>query len=81
MFPKDKDVQITCFWDKYIEKSKYYSNKPDVVRCYVKHAKLYIKAHSAQLKTHAARDVDKHLQGKGRNTSLKGWQFVILLHL
>ena len=66
MFPKDKDAQISRFWDKYIEKAKCYGIKNDIVRWHVKHAELYIKSHKTPLKSHTAKDVDKYLQDKGR---------------
>jgi hypothetical protein len=71
MFPKDKDAQISRFWEKYIEKSKRYGIKQSAVRWHVKHAEQYIKAHKTQLKAHVALDLDKYLQDKGRNTQLK----------
>ena len=75
MFPKDKDAQISRFWEKYIEKSKRYGIKQNIIRWYVKHAELYIRAHKLRLKQHTALDLDKYLQDKGRNTKLKDWQF------
>jgi integron integrase len=75
MFLKDKDVQISRFWDKYIEKSKRYGIKQDFVRWHVKHAEFYIKSKPAPLKTHTPQDLDKYLQDKGRNPKLKDWQF------
>jgi hypothetical protein len=75
MFPKDKDAQISRFWEKYIEKLKRYGIKQDLIRWHVKHAELYIKAHKTRLKEHTALDLDKYLQVKGRNTGLKDWQF------
>ena len=75
MFPKDKDAQISRFWENYIEKSRRYNIKQDLVRWHDKHTEQYIKAHKTQLKTHTALDIDKYLQDKGRNTALKDWQF------
>ncbi len=75
MFPKDKDAQISRFWEKYIEKSIRYGIKQDLIRWHVKHAELYIKAHKTRLKEHTALDLDKYLQDKGRNTHLKDWQY------
>ena len=75
MLSKDKDVQVSRFWEKFIEKSKRYNIKPDVVRWYVKHAESYIRSHDTRLSTHTARDIDKYLQKKGRNTHIKDWQF------
>lgn len=75
MFAKDKDAQISRFWEKYIEKSRRYGIKQDLIRWHVKHAEHYIKAHKTQHKTHTALDLDKYLQDKGRNTGLKDWQF------
>lgn len=75
MFPKDKDAQISRFWEKYIEKSTRYGIKQDLIRWHVKHAELYIKAHKTRLKEHTALDLDKYLQDKGRNRHLKDWQY------
>ncbi len=75
MFPKDKDAQISRFWEKYIEKSIRYGIKQDLIRWHVKHAEQYIKAHKTRLKAHTVLDLDKYLQGKGRNTHLKDWQY------
>ncbi len=75
MFPKDKDAQISRFWEKYIEKSRCYGIKQDLIRWHVKHAEQYIKAHKTRLKEHTALDLDKYLQGKGRNAGLKDWQY------
>ena len=71
MFPKDKDAQISRFWEKYIKKSKRYGIKKKTVRWHVRHAEQYIKTHKTQRKTHTALDLDKYLQDKGRNTGLK----------
>lgn len=75
MLHKDRDARVSRFWEKFIEKSKHYNIKPDVVRWYVKHAEQYIKAHNSRLNSHGKRDVDKYLKEKGRNTRLKDWQF------
>ena len=75
MLPKDKDAQISRFWEKFIVKSERYNIKQKSVRWYVKHAEQYIKAHDSRLSTHVALDIDKYLQEKGRNTNLKDWQF------
>lgn len=75
MFAKDKDAQISRFWEKFIEKSKSYDIKQDHVRWYVKHAEQYIRAHDSRLSEHSAVDIDKYLQEKGRNIRLKDWQF------
>ena len=75
MLHKNKDAQVSRFWEKFIEKSKRYNIKPDVVRWHVKHAEQYIRAHESRLNSHVAQDVDKYLSEKGRNTRLKDWQF------
>ena len=75
MFPKDKDAQISRFWEKYIEKSIGYNISQKSVRWYVKHAEQYINAHDSPLRTHTALDIDNYLQNKGRNSRLKDWQF------
>ena len=75
MFAKDKDAQISRFWDKYVEKSKRYGIKQDFIRWHVRHAELYIKSHNTPLKSHTSLDVDKYLQTKGRDPGLKDWQY------
>lgn len=75
MFLKDKDARVSRFWEKYIEKTKRYRIKPDVVRWYVKHAELYIKSHESRLNSHTVLDVDKYINEKGRNIRIKDWQF------
>jgi len=75
MLPKDKDAQISRFWDLYVEKSKRYGIKQDFIRWHVRHAELYIKSHSTQLKSHTALDVEQYLQAKGRSARLKDWQY------
>ncbi len=75
MLSKDKDVQISRFWEKFIKKSIHYNIKPDVVRWHVKHAESYIRSHDSRLNTHTALDIDKYLQEKGRNIRIKDWQF------
>ena len=75
MLPKDKDAQISRFWDKYVEKSKCYGIKQDFIRWHVRHAESYIKSHSTPLKSHTALDVERYFQVKGRNARLKDWQY------
>ncbi len=75
MLSINKGAQISRFWDKYIEKSKHYGIKQDLIRWHVIHAELYIKSHKRPLKTHTTLDLDKYLQDKGRNPRLKDWQF------
>ena len=75
MLLKDKNAQVSRFWEKFIEKSKRYNLKPDTVRWYVKHAESYIKAHETRLSTHTKQDIDKYLQSKGRSIHIKDWQF------
>ena len=75
MLPEDKDAKISRFWEKFVTKSKLYNIRPDVARWYVKHAELYIKSHQKRLNTHTAKDIDRYLQEKGRNTRINDWQF------
>ncbi|HHJ35079.1 MAG TPA: integron integrase [Gammaproteobacteria bacterium] len=75
MLDQNRDKKVSRFWEKYIDKTKCYGVKPDVVRWYVKHAERYIKAHDSRLSIHTVQDIDKYLQEKGRNTRLKDWQF------
>ncbi len=75
MFPTDKDAQISRFWGKYIEKSIRYGVKQDAVQVYVGHAEEYIKVHHARLRSHTVLDLEKYLQGIGRNTALNEQQF------
>jgi len=75
MLSKDKDAQISLFWERYIEKARHNGIKQDFIRWHVRHAELYIKSHNALLKTHTALDVDNYLQTKGRNVRLKDWQY------
>jgi integron integrase len=64
------------FWDNFIEKSKNYHLKSSTVRWHVIYAESYIKAHpNRKLATHTAQDVENYLAEKGRNSSLKDWQF------
>ena len=75
MFSKDKDAQISRFWDKYVEKSKRYGIKHDFIRWHVRHVELYIKSHNTPLKSHTSLDVEQYLQAKGRSANLKDWQY------
>jgi len=45
---------ISRFREKYIEKSKRYNIPDHLIKCYVRHAELYIKAHSLRLNEHIA---------------------------
>lgn len=70
------DISVSRFWDNYIEKTKAYRLKPSTIRWHVKHAEVYIKAHSGRrLAEHTARDVETYLQEKGRTNRLADWQF------
>ena len=73
MLLKDKDAQISRFWDKYIDKAKCYGIKQDFIRWHVRHAELYIKSHDTPLRSHTPVDLDKYLQAKGRSPGLKDW--------
>lgn len=75
MSPKDKDVRVARFWEKYTDKTIAYGVKRDNVRWYVRHVEFYIKAHNAPLKTHKPENLDEYFQAKGRNIWLKDWQF------
>lgn len=58
---------ISRFWDIYINKTKTYNIKPDVVRWYVRHAECYIKFNSgSKLKSDVPEYVEKFLIDKGR---------------
>ena len=81
MLSKDKDAQISRFWDKYVEKSKRCGIKQDFIRWHVRHAELYIKSHNTPLKSHTSIDVDKYLQAKSRSAKLKDWvRFTCPMH-
>jgi len=67
----DIDVKISRFWGKYVSKSKSYNIPANSVRCYVRHAEMYIKSHSTRLSEHSAETVDEYFQAKGRNIHLK----------
>jgi hypothetical protein len=59
-----------------LEKLNSYGVKPVVLRWHVQHAEHDIKAFpDRRLGTHTAQDMEQYLQDKGRNASLKGWQF------
>jgi integron integrase len=70
------DQIITRFWDNYLEKLNTYGVKSAVLRCHVQHAEQYIKAFpDRRLATHTAQNIEQYLQDKGRNATLKDWQF------
>jgi len=73
---KDVDTQISLFWDKYIIKSKRYNVSEKLVRWYVRHAEMYIKAHSLRLREHTEKTVEKYLEEKGRSIYLKDYQYI-----
>lgn len=70
------DKSVARFWDKYIEKSKAYSHKDVVLRWYVKHAEVYIKAYDGlRLAAHTGANLRSYLEEIGRKESLKDWQY------
>jgi len=75
----DVDTQVSRFWDKYIIKSKNYNIPDHLIRWHVRHAELYIKAHTARLKDHNETTVDEYLQAKGRNIHLKNYQYLQMI--
>ena len=65
------DQSVSRFWDKYINKTRAYGVKSAPARWHVRHAELYIKAHSEKrLVQHTQQDVEHYLREKGRNP---GW--------
>jgi len=70
------DTGISRFWDNYINKTKAYGVRSEVVKWYVRHVEQYIKAHPHyRLVNHCANDLDHYLDKKGRNPRLEYWQF------
>lgn len=70
------DQSVSRFWDNFVAKSTRYNVKPAVVRWYVRHAEQYINDHSnIKLAQHNALTVETYLKNKGRNPTLKDWQF------
>ncbi len=69
------NAKVSRFWEKYILKSKAYNIPEHLIRWHVRHAELYIKAHSLRLKLHSAKTVDEYCQAKGRNIHLKDYQY------
>lgn len=70
------DDSVARFWDKYISKTVSYSIPEATSRWYVRHAEVFIKAHSGRrLSSLAASDITNYLKEKGRNSNLADWQF------
>lgn len=70
------DIQFARFWDNYIEKTKRYNVKDNVVRWYVRRAEHYIKAQRpSRLADHTREQVDAYLRDIPRTQRLQGWQF------
>ena len=70
------DQAVSRFWDNFISKLTSYGVKPGVLRWHVLHVEQYIKAHShIKLAQHNALTVEIYLKNKGRNTTLRDWQF------
>jgi len=75
----DVDTKVSRLWDKYIIKSKNYNIPDHLIRWYVRHTELYIKAHTARLIDHNETTVDEYLQAKGRNIYLKNYQYLQMI--
>ncbi len=70
------DDAASRFWDKYILKTTSYNVPESARRWYVRHAEMFIKAHSGRrLSTLTADDIEHYLKKKGRSDKLTGWQF------
>lgn len=68
------------FWDRYIEITKRYESKPQIVRWYVIRCEEYIKANSGtKLRLHNGDIVEKYINDKSRNERLLDWQFVQII--
>ncbi len=75
MESSDLNAKVSRFWGKYILISKAYNIPEHLIRWHVRHAELYIKAHSLRLKLHSAKTLDEYCQAKGRNIYLKDYQY------
>ncbi len=75
MSAMDKDAQISRFWDKFTDKTIAYGVKEKNIRWYVGHVERYIKSQTMRLASHTPQTIDKYLEEKGRNTTLKDWMF------
>jgi len=70
------DDAASRFWDKYILKTAAYNVPERARRWYVRHAEVFIKAHSERrLSTLTADDIEHYLKEKGRSEKLTDWQF------
>ncbi len=70
------DDAASRFWDKYILKTASYNVPERARRWYVRHAEVFIKAHSGRrLATLTADDMERYLKEKGRSEKLTDWQF------
>ncbi|MFV1983795.1 MAG: integron integrase, partial [Thiohalomonadales bacterium] len=71
-----EDVSVSRFWDNYINKTITYGIRTDIVKYYVRHVELYIKAHPHyRLVNHSDKDLDSYLNLKSRNPQLDDWKF------
>ena len=70
------DDAASHFWDKYILKTAAYNVPERARRWYVRHAEVFIKAHSERrLSTLTADDIEHYVKEKGRSEKLTDWQF------
>ena len=70
------DDAASRFWDKYILKTISYNVPEGARRWYVRHAEVFIKAHSGRrLSTLTADDTERYLKEKGRSKKLTDWQY------
>lgn len=71
------DDGTTRFWDRYIKYVQKQGVKGTACRWYVKRVEQYLHAYPDQkLTTHTPELITQFLEGEGRNTALKDWQFV-----
>ena len=69
------DLQVSRFWDKYIEKVQSSGVKPGVERWYVKHAESYINSlRHLKLSQHKPGDIEKYIRKIGRSGRFEDWQ-------
>jgi len=70
------DDAASRFWDKYISKTISYNVPEGARRWYVRHAEVFIKAHSDyRLSALTADDMESYLKEKGRSEKLADWQY------
>ena len=67
------DDSVSCFWDKFTEKSSSYGISPENTQTCITHANQFIlQADGKRLATHNATDIETCLTDKGRNPELNG---------